>query len=104
MFTNFILCLVALDALAKSVKQLKFRVGIARCFTQLTSKTAASTLGLFHFELQTIENLWGWLTLRAYLLRRGKKPQARVEVILSASLAFLVQLSLMLVLDFIFSK
>ena len=104
MVTNFCICIVALDALSKSVSQLKFRVGIAKSFTQLTSKTAASSLGLFHFELQTIENLWGWLTLRSYLLRRGRKPQARVEVILSASFAFLVPLSLMLALDFIFSR
>jgi hypothetical protein len=104
MVTNFVICMVTLDALAKSVSQLKFRVGIAKSFTQLTSKTAASSLGLFHFELQTIENLWGWLTLRSYLLRRGKRPQARVEVILSASFAFLVPLSLMLALDFFFAK
>jgi len=65
MFTNFVICAVALDALSKSVAQLRFRVGIARGFTQLTSKTACSSLGLFHFELQTIENLWGWLTLRS---------------------------------------
>jgi hypothetical protein len=38
------------------------------------------------------------------LLRRGKRPQARVEVILSSSFAFLVPLSLMLALDFLFSK
>ena len=99
MFTNFVVCAVSLDALSKSVAQLKFRVGIAKSFTQLTSKTAASSLGLFHFELQTIENLWGWLTLRSYLLRRGKRPQARVEVILSSSFAFLVPLSLILALD-----
>lgn len=102
--TNFIICLVALDALAKSVAQLKLRVAIAKTFTQLNSKTAASSLGLFHFELQTIENLWGWLTLRSYLLRRGKTPQARVEIILSASFAFLVPLALMLAIDFFFSK
>jgi hypothetical protein len=37
-------------------------------------------------------------------LRRGKRPQARVEIILSASFAFLVPLSLMLAWDFFFSK
>lgn len=104
LLTNFIICLVALDALAKSVQQLKMRVAIASTFTQLNSKTAASSLGLFHLELQTIENLWGWLTLRSYLLRRGKRPQARVEIILSASFAFLVPLALMLAIDFFFSK
>lgn len=102
--TNFIICAVALDALAKSVSQLKFRRNIARSFMQLTSKTAAATLGLFYFELQTIENLWGWLTLRSYLLRRGKRPQARVEVILSAAFAFLAPLALMLALDVLLSK
>lgn len=44
-----------------------------------------------------------WIA-RRYLLRRGKRPQARVEVILSSSFAFLVPLSLMLALDFLFSK
>ncbi len=51
-FTNFVICGVTLDALAKSVAQLRMRVAIASAFTQLNSKTAASSLGLFHLELQ----------------------------------------------------
>lgn len=146
-FTNFIICGVTLDALAKSVAQLRMRVAIASSFTQLNSKTAASSLGLFHLELQVAQPCRSrhfFLTHRrcrplrtcgvgsrcartccaAASARRCERnrinnrvlcsphtltqtnecAQARVEIILSASFAFLVPLSLMLAVDFFFSK
>ena len=101
---NFIISFVSLYVLFQTILHLRARWIIAASFNQITSRTAAQVNELFYFKLGNINNLWGWLSLRGYLLREGKKDQSNPEIILSTSFAFLIPLSISIVFDLIVNR
>ncbi|KAK3748305.1 hypothetical protein QZH41_019801, partial [Actinostola sp. cb2023] len=66
----------------------------AKLFGWLTSSRKARRAGLPHFRLHKVRNIKTWLSLRAFLKRRG--PQRSVDMIVSSS--FLLGIALVIVM------
>ncbi|XP_043268658.1 protein phtf isoform X2 [Venturia canescens] len=77
--------------LAVAERTFKQRLLYAKLFSHLTSSRRARKSDLPHFRLNKFRNIKTWLSVRAYLKRRG--PQRSVDVIVSA--VFIVTLLLL---------
>ncbi|XP_055374027.1 protein phtf [Condylostylus longicornis] len=76
---------------AVAERTFKQRFLYAKLFSHLTSSRRAQKSNLPHFRLNKVRNIKAWLSVRAYLKRRG--PQRSIDVIVSA--AFMITLLLL---------
>ena len=101
---NFQISFVSFYVLYQTILNLKAKLLMAQLFNQLNSESSCFLYSLFYFKLQNFKNLWGWLSLRGYLMREGRKGQLVPEITLSTYLLFLIPLSFSILFEIFITK